>query len=101
MSPDQDAGLVPMHSFTTFLHTHSLPPQQHLDVWGADAKFSRRGAGDPLFHVSVHPAGAAPSLQEMVVLEAAAGDIPVKFAVVEKGDIGFYGFSHVRLQDIL
>ncbi|KAL6782333.1 hypothetical protein ACKKBG_A06385 [Auxenochlorella protothecoides x Auxenochlorella symbiontica] len=76
-------------------------PRLHLDVWGADAKFSRRGAGDPLFHVSVHPAGAAPSLQEMVVLEAAAGDIPVKFAVVEKGDIGFYGFSHVRLQDIL
>lgn len=37
----------------------------------------------------------------MARAEAAAGQVPVKFATVEKGDIGFYGFAHVRLADIL
>ena len=52
-------------------------------------------------HVSVCLPGRAPSVHSMAAAEAAAGDVHVKFATVEKGDIGFYNFAHVSLQDIL
>lgn len=54
-----------------------------------------------MFHVSVWTQARAPTVADMAAAEMAAGDVPIKFATVEKGDIGFYSFSHVRLQDIL
>ena len=76
------------------------PPSQHFDVYNSNSKFSRKQPGQPMFTVAVMPCSQLPTPEDMAAADAAAGSVPVRFATVEKGDICFYGLSHVQLRTL-
>lgn len=70
-------------------------------MYSSNARFSRKQPGQPAFVVSVLPCAAPPTPPVMAAADAAAGGIPVRFSTIEKGDICFYGTTHVELRSIL
>ncbi|KAI3425099.1 hypothetical protein D9Q98_008477 [Chlorella vulgaris] len=73
----------------------------HYDVFSSNSRFSRKAPGAPAFTVSVAPCTRLPTLRDMAAADAAAGGAPVRFCTIEKGDICFYGLSHVELRSIM
>ena len=73
---------------------------QGLDVFTANAHFSRKAPGDPLFCVVVADGPAPPTLQQMCAADLAAGAIPVRYASVERGDIAFYAVAGLEVKSI-
>jgi hypothetical protein len=74
---------------------------QHYDVFNCNSKFSRRQPGKAVFTVAVVPCTRLPTPEDMAAADAAAAGVPVRFSTIEKGDICFYGVSHVELRSIL
>ena len=74
---------------------------QHFDVFQSNSQFSRKRPGQPTYIVSVLPCSAAPTPTDMVAADAAAGGVPVRFSAIEKGDICFYGATHVQLRGLM
>lgn len=70
-------------------------------MFQANAKFSRKQAGTPAYMVSVLPPSRLPTPEDGAAADAAAGGVPVRFSTIEKGDICFYGLTHVELRSIL
>ena len=73
---------------------------QGLDVYTANAHFSRKVPGAPLFCVVVSNDASPPSLQQMAAADLAAGKIPVRYASVERGDIAFYAVAALEVKSI-
>lgn len=74
----------------------------HLDVYPPNPSFGRKDHGLPHFIVCTNLGKQKkfPSVEEIASAQLAAGGVPVKFAGVEMGDIGLYGFNHIDLATI-
>ena len=70
-------------------------------MYTPSSKFSRKAAGPPAFVLAMLPCTHAPTLDDMVSADLAAGGIPVRFATVEQGDVHFYGVPAVNLRSII
>ncbi|KAL4437793.1 hypothetical protein ABPG77_005705 [Micractinium sp. CCAP 211/92] len=73
----------------------------HYDVFASNSRFSRKQPGQPVYTVSVLPCWQPPTPDLMAAADVAAGGVPVRFSTIEKGDICFYGATHVELRSIL
>jgi hypothetical protein len=92
-----NTGRMGLH-LTAAAHPSCL---QHYDVFSSNSRFSRKAPGAPAFTVSVAPCTRLPTPRDMAAADAAAGGVPVRFSTLEKGDICFYGLSHVELRSIM
>lgn len=65
----------------------------------ANSQFSRKNPGMPAFSIITVPPTQLPKLERMAAGDAGRG-LPVRFATIEKGDIGFFGYEELQLRGL-
>jgi hypothetical protein len=71
-------------------HLADCPLCQAYDIYKPSSSFSRRKPSPRMCSVCVCVAGRLPSLQDTLSLSRHGGDAPLRFAVVDCGDVLFY-----------
>ncbi|KAL0925145.1 hypothetical protein M5K25_003455 [Dendrobium thyrsiflorum] len=67
-----------------------------FDVYLPNSKFKKSSPGDPFFLLCVLKA-SPPSRQEVENVERSCGGIPIKFCIVDHGQVSFFSFDKVTL----
>jgi len=73
----------------------------HFDVFAANSQFSRKAPGRPLYSMSVCEGGAPPSLLGNNAADQASNGIPVRYSIVEHGDVSYFAIARAELHKII